>query len=602
MQEIGHTPSTKKSPFFNKSPLQHEKASSHGYSLVACDIKTGRTHQIRVHMLHLGHPLVSDDKYVTTEQLAEDRSWCPRLFLHNYRLSFRDIRQKQVSVICPLAEDLRTALGRLGACEPLRGDEQVESDVLFGETSWQREVLRPSSLQWRPGTRLQRTLLELLTKSGKPISLNQLNSDKDLKLTMIEEHVSGINKDWLTKHADLFEVVPEPHTGEPCACLRQSYLSNEAGPEQELERSIEVVRNELEELRRRKQRAVVEEEYVKAGHIKRQEEAVTSELTLLTSMMRSTKGQSTGPHGDEPTGQENQQEDHQDKGKDKKKKKERPKVETFAQDVRDEELFPLLVPTGAKIGPSKRPVSAGPGVKVQGTHVSSTKQEARTLTSNKPDTVKDDDVLDLKESLIQFLKAREGNCAHINEVNNDKFLQKVMAAQRPEPVRAVNKAWLKKIEDTFVLLRTADNEMYIALHEDKQDKKVLRPASGAGEKQQKTPAYQQVIQCVRGANMPAVVYDYSKAAQKDSGSGLSSSSGLAAWRDKFLSALQSLPTKTCSIAALLDAVPTFGEAMGTTRPNEQQELLLMFLQASPDTFCVEKRGFGAQKEYLVRAK
>lgn len=50
-----------------------------GYSLIACDIASGRTHQIRVHMQHLGHALVSDDKYQSVEQVAEDRTWCPRL-------------------------------------------------------------------------------------------------------------------------------------------------------------------------------------------------------------------------------------------------------------------------------------------------------------------------------------------------------------------------------------------------------------------------------------------------------------------------------------------------------------------------------------------
>lgn len=41
-----------------------------GYALVRCKPKTGRTHQIRVHMLHIGHPIVADKPYSGRSQLA----------------------------------------------------------------------------------------------------------------------------------------------------------------------------------------------------------------------------------------------------------------------------------------------------------------------------------------------------------------------------------------------------------------------------------------------------------------------------------------------------------------------------------------------------
>jgi len=34
-----------------------------GFSVVECHIETGRMHQIRVHMAHLGHPVIGDDVY-----------------------------------------------------------------------------------------------------------------------------------------------------------------------------------------------------------------------------------------------------------------------------------------------------------------------------------------------------------------------------------------------------------------------------------------------------------------------------------------------------------------------------------------------------------
>lgn len=44
--------------------------------------KTGRTHQIRVHMKYINHPIVSDPIYGGRKQLREDLKFCPRLFLH----------------------------------------------------------------------------------------------------------------------------------------------------------------------------------------------------------------------------------------------------------------------------------------------------------------------------------------------------------------------------------------------------------------------------------------------------------------------------------------------------------------------------------------
>lgn len=93
------------------------------YSLVSVKLHTGRTHQIRVHMLSLGHPLVTDSKYAEDYHDA-DQLWCPRNFLHTYRLSFDDVpaqdgqgvRQKSgenVDVYCPLPPDLRESLATL---------------------------------------------------------------------------------------------------------------------------------------------------------------------------------------------------------------------------------------------------------------------------------------------------------------------------------------------------------------------------------------------------------------------------------------------------------------------------------------------------------
>ena len=53
-------------------------------TLVECRLETGRTHQIRVHMQHVGHPVVGDQTYGR----APYRAWLPRQALHARRLGF----------------------------------------------------------------------------------------------------------------------------------------------------------------------------------------------------------------------------------------------------------------------------------------------------------------------------------------------------------------------------------------------------------------------------------------------------------------------------------------------------------------------------------
>ena len=57
------------------------------FSLLEVTIKTGRTHQIRVHLSHSGHPIVGDDKYGDFELNRElARNGHRRMFLHAWRL------------------------------------------------------------------------------------------------------------------------------------------------------------------------------------------------------------------------------------------------------------------------------------------------------------------------------------------------------------------------------------------------------------------------------------------------------------------------------------------------------------------------------------
>ncbi len=69
------------------APVGLEVASPDGFSLLEVTIKTGRTHQIRVHLATAGHPIAGDDKYGDFElNRLLGRSGLKRMFLHAWRL------------------------------------------------------------------------------------------------------------------------------------------------------------------------------------------------------------------------------------------------------------------------------------------------------------------------------------------------------------------------------------------------------------------------------------------------------------------------------------------------------------------------------------
>merc|ERR1719222_661896 len=78
------------------------------YTLVHCRMVTLRTHQIRVHFQHLGHPLVGDSLY----GLGDPPAFCSRIFLHKFRIGFFNLKGEACVERCSLqcAPDLWKAL------------------------------------------------------------------------------------------------------------------------------------------------------------------------------------------------------------------------------------------------------------------------------------------------------------------------------------------------------------------------------------------------------------------------------------------------------------------------------------------------------------
>jgi 23S rRNA pseudouridine1911/1915/1917 synthase len=82
----------------------------HEFSLLEVDLFTGRTHQIRVHMAFINHPVVGDRIYGRRKQ----RIPCPRQFLHAHRLAFTQPSTGQrIEVESPLPADLQGVLEHL---------------------------------------------------------------------------------------------------------------------------------------------------------------------------------------------------------------------------------------------------------------------------------------------------------------------------------------------------------------------------------------------------------------------------------------------------------------------------------------------------------
>jgi 23S rRNA pseudouridine955/2504/2580 synthase len=84
-------------------------------TLLEAEPMTGRTHQIRVHALHAGHPIVGDEKYGDKDFNKLMRAYgCDRLFLHAHSLSFNlNSMVVPIKVSAPLDDDLAKCLLRL---------------------------------------------------------------------------------------------------------------------------------------------------------------------------------------------------------------------------------------------------------------------------------------------------------------------------------------------------------------------------------------------------------------------------------------------------------------------------------------------------------
>lgn len=96
---------------FSKSRINYLKVHARKYTFLNIEPKTGRTHQIRVHLKSLGHPIVSDAIYAPSKLLKFDLGWCDRLFLHAAYLEFSLPKVKEpFKFRLDLPNDLKSAI------------------------------------------------------------------------------------------------------------------------------------------------------------------------------------------------------------------------------------------------------------------------------------------------------------------------------------------------------------------------------------------------------------------------------------------------------------------------------------------------------------
>ncbi len=107
--------------------VQHDEASKYAntiftvvksygdFTLVKAELKTGRTHQIRVHLQHIDHPIAGDDKYGNFELNKQlFKAGLKRMFLHACQISFvHPITNKEILIVADLPDNLNNFLDSL---------------------------------------------------------------------------------------------------------------------------------------------------------------------------------------------------------------------------------------------------------------------------------------------------------------------------------------------------------------------------------------------------------------------------------------------------------------------------------------------------------
>ncbi len=88
---------------------QLSAVSNEQISLVELYPETGMTHQIRVHLKYINHPIVGDPFYAGRKTARDDRTWAPRVMLHAWKISFlHPTTGEVVAFEAPIPDDMKS--------------------------------------------------------------------------------------------------------------------------------------------------------------------------------------------------------------------------------------------------------------------------------------------------------------------------------------------------------------------------------------------------------------------------------------------------------------------------------------------------------------
>lgn len=105
--------------FFRVISHLQKHSEPDAYSLISLSPKTGRTHQIRVHLKYIQHPILGDYLYAGRKVSRDDRVSVPRVMLHAWKLSLTHPQtQQKLDIVAPVPNDMIDILHRFEVSIP----------------------------------------------------------------------------------------------------------------------------------------------------------------------------------------------------------------------------------------------------------------------------------------------------------------------------------------------------------------------------------------------------------------------------------------------------------------------------------------------------